>query len=204
MLDGAALVVSTVVGAGIFTVPSIVATLTGSGSGFIAVWVIGGVLAIAGALSYAELASRFPDAGGEYVYLREAFGPVAGFLSGWTSFIAGFSGAIAASAVGFARYLTPIWPSVGSPPFARFGAGPLTVTISPVTLVAVGLIKGGTAPETAAWLSSFIVAVVIGLVGWFLIVKGKHALSQEGLTPTKTIESLREDQHFIKHKFART
>ena len=129
MLDGAALVVSTVIGAGIFTVPSIVATLTGSGSGFIAVWVIGGVLAIAGALSYAELASRFPDAGGEYVYLREAFGPVAGFLSGWTSFIAGFSGAIAASAVGFARYLTPIWPSVGGPPFARFGAGPLTVTI---------------------------------------------------------------------------
>jgi basic amino acid/polyamine antiporter, APA family len=140
MFDGAALVVSTVIGAGIFTVPSIVASLTGSGSGFIAVWVVGGVLAIAGALSYAELASRFPDAGGEYVYLREAFGPVAGFLSGWTSFIAGFSGAIAASAVGFGRYLTPIWPSVGGPPFARFAAGPLTLTISPVTLVAVALI----------------------------------------------------------------
>ena len=71
-------------------------------------------------------------------------------------------------------------------------------------LVAAGLLKGGTEPETAAWLSSFIVAVVIGLVGWLLIAKGKHALSQEGLTPTKTIESLREDQHFIKHKLART
>ena len=103
-LDGAALVVSTVIGAGIFTVPSLIASLTGSASGFIAVWVAGGVLAIAGALSYAELASRFPDAGGEYVYLREAFGPVAGFLSGWTSFIAGFSGAIAASAVEPAVY----------------------------------------------------------------------------------------------------
>src|SRR4030095_11058569 len=100
MLDGAALVVSTVIGAGIFTVPSIVASLTGSGSGFIVVWVLGGVLAIAGALSYAELASRFPQAGGEYVYLREAFGPVAGFLSGWTSFIAGFAGGVAASAAG--------------------------------------------------------------------------------------------------------
>jgi APA family basic amino acid/polyamine antiporter len=153
-LDGAALVVSTVTGAGIFTVPSIVASLTGSGSGFIAVWVVGGLLAIAGALSYAELASRLPDAGGEYVYLREAFGPVAGFLSGWTSFIAGFSGAIAASAVGFARYLTPMWPSVGGPPLARFGAGPLTVTISPVTLVAVALILTFTAVAVAGLESS--------------------------------------------------
>ena len=174
-LDGAALVVSTVIGAGIFTVPSIVATLTGSGSGFIAVWVIGGVLAIAGALSYAELASRFPDAGGEYVYLREAFGPVAGFLSGWTSFIAGFSGAIAASAVGFARYLTPIWPSVGSPPFARFGAGPLTVTISPVTLVAVGLILVFTAVAVAGLESSrrtnnaLAVLLIIGIVAFVVV-----------------------------------
>ena len=138
--DGAALVISTVIGAGIFTVPSIIASLTGSSSGFIAVWTIGGVLAIAGALSYAELASRFPEAGGEYVYLREAFGPAAGFLSGWTSFIAGFSGAIAASAVGFARYLTPIWPAIGGPPLVRFGVEPLTLTISPVTLIAVLLI----------------------------------------------------------------
>ena len=175
MLDGAALVVSTVIGAGIFTVPSIVASLTGGGSGFIAVWVIGGVLAIAGALSYAELASRFPDAGGEYVYLREAFGPVAGFLSGWTSFIAGFSGAIAASAVGFARYLTPIWPSVGSPPFARFGAGPLTVTLSPVTLVAVGLILVFTAIAVAGLESSrrtnnsLAVLLIIGIVAFVVV-----------------------------------
>lgn len=175
MLDGAALVVSTVIGAGIFTVPSIIASLTGSGSGFIAVWVIGGVLAIAGALSYAELASRFPDAGGEYVYLREAFGPVAGFLSGWTSFIAGFSGAIAASAVGFARYLTPIWPSVGGPPFARFGAGPLTVTISPVTLVAVGLILVFTAVAVAGLESSrrtnnaLAVLLIIGIVAFVVV-----------------------------------
>ena len=151
VLDGAALVVSTVIGAGIFTVPSLIASLTGSASGFIAVWIVGGVLAIAGALSYAELASRFPHAGGEYVYLREAFGPVAGFLSGWTSFIAGFSGAIAACAVGCARYLTPIWPSVGGPPQAQLGAGPLLETISPIALIAVGLIL------------AFTVVAVVGL-----------------------------------------
>ena len=153
-LDGAALVVSTVIGAGIFTVPSLIASLTGSASGFVAVWIAGGLLAIAGALSYAELASRFPDAGGEYVYLREAFGPVAGFLSGWTSFIAGFSGAIAASAVGFARYLAPIWPSVGGPPLVRFDAGPLLVTISPITIVAVGLVLVFTAVAVAGLESS--------------------------------------------------
>jgi APA family basic amino acid/polyamine antiporter len=154
VLDGAALVVSTVIGAGIFTVPTIVARLTGTSSGFLMTWVIGGVLAIAGALTYAELAARFPDAGGEYVYLRRAFGPVLGFLSGWTSFIAGFSGAIAASAVGFSRYLAPIWPSVGAPPFAQMDAGPVTVTISPVTLLAVGLIVAFTAVAVAGIESS--------------------------------------------------
>lgn len=154
VLDGAALVVSTVIGAGIFTVPSIVATLTGSASGFILTWTIGGVLAIAGALTYAELAARFPDAGGEYVYLREAFGPVAGFLSGWTSFIAGFSGAIAASAVGFARYLVPIWPTVGVTRFATIRVGPVTLTLTAITLIAVALIVVFTAVAVAGIESS--------------------------------------------------
>jgi len=194
MLDGAALVVSTVIGAGIFTVPSIVATLTGSGSGFIVVWVVGGVLAITGALSYAELASRFPHAGGEYVYLREAFGPVAGFLSGWTSFIAGFSGAIAASAVGFGRYLTPIWPSVGGPPLARLAVGPLALTISPVTLVAVGLIVLFTAVAVAGLESSrrtnnalavlLILGIVAFVVGGIVTLPGvPSAIAGPPLTP---------------------
>jgi APA family basic amino acid/polyamine antiporter len=97
---------------------------------------------------------RLPEAGGEYVYLREAFGPVAGFLSGWTSFIAGFSGAIAASAVGFARYLTPIWPSVGAPAFAAPSLGPITVTVSPITLIALALIIVFTAVAIAGIQSS--------------------------------------------------
>ena len=147
MLDGAALVIATVVGAGIFTVPSIVASLTGSGGGFMLVWVIGGVLALAGALVYAELAARFPDAGGEYVYLREAFGPVAGFLSGWTSFVAGFSGAIAASAVGFATYLIPVSPRMSGPPLIVMGAGPVMITISPVTVIGSMPSGRGEAPK---------------------------------------------------------
>jgi len=192
-LDGAALVVSTVIGAGIFTVPSVVASLTGSGSGFIVVWVVGGVLAIAGALSYAELASRFPQAGGEYVYLREAFGPVAGFLSGWTSFIAGFSGAIAASAVGFGRYLTPIWPGLGGPPFARLAAGPLTLTISPITLVAAGLILLFTAVTVAGLESSrrtnnaLAVLLILGIVTFVVGgIVGQPGVQSAAATPPLT------------------
>ena len=111
-LDGAALVVSTVVGAGIFTIPSYVAQLAGSAVTVLALWLAGGLMALAGALCYAELAARMPRGGAEYTYLREAFGPTAGFLSGWTSFIAGFSGAIAAAAVGFARHLAGVAPAL--------------------------------------------------------------------------------------------
>ena len=71
------------------------------------------LLAFAGAMAYAELAAIRPRAGGEYVYLREAFGPLTGFLTGWTSFVAGFSGAIAASAVALAEYIGRFMPAGG-------------------------------------------------------------------------------------------
>ena len=72
----------------------------------LSVWLAGGALAFAGAMAYAELAAVRPHAGGEYVYLRDAYGPLAAFLTGWTSFVAGFSGAIAASAVALADYVS--------------------------------------------------------------------------------------------------
>lgn len=104
-LDAAAVIVSNVIGGGIFFVPVLVAQAIPNGTGILLVWLAGGALAFAGAMAYAELAALKPRAGGEYVYLREAYGPFAAFLSGWTSFVAGFSGAIAASAVAFAGYL---------------------------------------------------------------------------------------------------
>ena len=94
-LDAAAIVVSNVIGGGIFFVPILVAGLIADPRAILAVWVIGGALAFAGAMAYAELAALRPHAGGEYVYLRDAYGPMAAFLSGWTSFVAGFSGACA-------------------------------------------------------------------------------------------------------------
>ena len=109
--DAAAIVVSNVIGGGIFFVPAIVAQLVPSPGAMIGVWLAGGALALAGAMAYAELAAVRPHAGGEYVYLRDAFGPLAAFLTGWTSFIAGFSGAIAASAVALADYVTRFVPA---------------------------------------------------------------------------------------------
>ncbi len=138
--DGIALVVTSVVGAGIFTVPAYVASLAGSSWLILALWAAGGLMAMAGALCYAELAARCPRGGAEYVYLREAFGDTVGFLSGWTSFIAGFSGAIAAAAVGFAAHLADALPSGFLGSYLRVTIGPLTAAVSTRSLVALGLI----------------------------------------------------------------
>src|SRR5258708_17834684 len=105
------------------------------------VWSLGGAVALAGALAYAELAARKPEAGGEYVYLREAFGGLAAFLTGWTSFVAGFSGAIAAGGVGVAAYLDRLIPGVGNAaPILSAHIGPLSVALSVRALVAIAVI----------------------------------------------------------------
>jgi len=89
----------------------IVAQMVPHGAAILWVWLAGGALAFAGAMAYAELSALRPRAGGEYVYLREAYGPLAAFLTGWTSFVAGFTGAIAASAVALAGYLGRFVPA---------------------------------------------------------------------------------------------
>ena len=99
------LVVGGTIGSGIFFTPSVSARALPSANWVLAVWAIGGVVAIAGALSYAELGAMLPDAGGPYVYVREAFGKLAAFLYGWMILTLIATGAIAAVAVGFAGYL---------------------------------------------------------------------------------------------------
>ena len=147
-LDAAAIVVSNVIGGGIFFVPVIVAQLVPSRSGILLVWLLGGALAFAGAMAYAELAALRPRAGGEYVYLREAYGPAAAFLSGWTSFVAGFSGAIAASAVALTEYLGRFVPLAGDTtpivslrlPSAVAASSPAFLVVSPQALTALAVI----------------------------------------------------------------
>jgi APA family basic amino acid/polyamine antiporter len=144
-LDAAALIVSNVIGGGILFSPPQIAASVPSALAFLATWVAGGGLAFAGAMAYAELAALRPRAGGEYVYLRAAFGPLAGFLTGWTSFVAGFSGAIATSAVVLAFYLGRFIPAAANDaPFLSVPIvpGTLVLTASPQSMVAIAAIFG--------------------------------------------------------------
>src|SRR5947208_12987537 len=102
----ASIVVGTVIGSGIFLVPKTMIRNVGSLEAVYAVWVVGGLLSLAGALSYAELAAALPEAGGEYAFLREAYGPLWGFIYSWTQMWIAKSGSIATLATGFFLYLT--------------------------------------------------------------------------------------------------
>lgn len=105
------LAVGTVIGSGIYLVPSVVLLQTGAQTGpAMLVWIVAGVLSLLGALTYAELGAMKPEAGGLYAFIRDAFGPVWAFLFGWTSFFVIASGSIAALAVAFAGYLSQIVP----------------------------------------------------------------------------------------------
>ena len=133
--------VSNVIGSGIFLLPAFVAQSVTHPWAMLAVWAAGGALAFTGAMAYAELAALRPRAGGEYVYLREAFGPLSGFLTGRTSFVAGFSGAVAASAVGLASYLSRFVPVAGdTTPFLTIPLGPFHLVASPQAVVAIAVI----------------------------------------------------------------
>jgi APA family basic amino acid/polyamine antiporter len=140
--DAAAIIVSNVIGGGIlFFSPGIAASVP-SPWPFLAVWATGGALAFAGAMAYAELAVMRPKAGGEYVYLDAAFGRPAAFLTGWTSFVAGFSGAIATTAMIFAFYLVRFMPAgtVTSEPWFVVPLPWISLTFSAQTLVAIAVI----------------------------------------------------------------
>jgi APA family basic amino acid/polyamine antiporter len=106
------IVVGTVIGSGIFLVPRTMIREVGSVPAVFAVWVVGGLLSLAGALSYAELAAAIPEAGGEYAYLRDAYGPMWGFLYSWTQLWVAKSGSIATLGTGFFLYLTNFFPSM--------------------------------------------------------------------------------------------
>jgi APA family basic amino acid/polyamine antiporter len=112
LFDGTMIVVGSMIGSGIFIVAADISRLTGSAGGLLLTWVLTGLLTISAALSYGELASLFPHAGGQYIYLREAYSPLWGFLYGWTLFLVIQTGTIAAVAVGFARYLGVLVPSI--------------------------------------------------------------------------------------------
>src|SRR5262245_2622818 len=110
LFDSTMVVVGSMIGSGIFIVSAEMSRYLGSAGWLLAAWVLTGALTIVAALSYGELAAMMPRAGGQYVYLREAFSPIVGFLYGWTLFLVIQTGTIAAVGVGFARYLGVLVP----------------------------------------------------------------------------------------------
>src|SRR5438132_1367195 len=112
LLDSTMLVAGSMIGSGIFIVSSIIARQVGAPGWLLVVWIVTGVLTLMAALSYGELAAMMPKAGGQYVYLREAFSPLWGFLYGWTLFLVIQTGTVAAVSVGFAKFLGVLWPKI--------------------------------------------------------------------------------------------
>ncbi len=134
--------VSNIVGGGIFTTTGFMARDLGDPMLILALWLVGAGFALAGAMSYGELGAALPQAGGDYVYLRRAYGPLAGFLSGWTSFTIGFGAAIAASAVSFASYFLRVAPIADDNGWAAKGLA-LLLLWSLTTVHAAGVGAGG-------------------------------------------------------------
>lgn len=183
LLDSTMLVAGSMIGSGIFIVSSIIARQVGSPGWLLIVWVVTGVLTLMAALSYGELAAMMPKAGGQYVYLREAFSPLWGFLYGWTLFLVIQTGTIAAVAVGFARYMGVLVPWISESKYLiapiRFGGYALSLStaqfvglamIALLTFMNTRGLKVGklvqnvfTTAKTGALIALVLLGIIIGL-----------------------------------------
>src|SRR5438067_9330147 len=183
LFDGTMIVVGSMIGSGIFIVAADISRQTGSAGGLLLTWVLTGLLTISAALSYGELAALFPHAGGQYVYLREAYSPLWGFLYGWTLFLVIQTGTIAAVAVGFARYMGVLVPWVSESNYLiapiRFGGYALSLSTAQFVGLAMialltfmntrGLRLGKLVQNvfTTAKTGALIALILLGiLVGW--------------------------------------
>jgi basic amino acid/polyamine antiporter, APA family len=173
LLDATMIVAGSMIGSGIFIVSADIARNVGSAGWLIAVWLITGFMTLTAALSYGELSSMFPKAGGQYVYLKEAFNPLAGFLYGWSFFAVIQTATIAAVGVAFSKFLAYLVPALGPENiladlgFMQLNAGQLVAIVLIILLTFINTkgIEGGKAIQT-----SFTVVKLLSLFG--LIVFG--------------------------------
>jgi APA family basic amino acid/polyamine antiporter len=157
------LVISSMVGVGVLTTSGFTVASVGSNQLMLVLWIVGGVVALCGALTVAEVAAALPASGGDYIYLYEAFGPLVAFLSGWVSFLIGFAGPIAASAFASASYLlAPI--GLGEPTATLAHKGLATVSILTFAIIHVS----GT--KHTNWAHSGVTLVKLGVLVSFLLV----------------------------------
>jgi basic amino acid/polyamine antiporter, APA family len=207
LLDSTMLVAGSMIGSGVFIVAADIARLVGSAGWLLVVWGVTGVLTIVAALTYGELAAMMPRAGGQYVYLREAYSPLWGFLYGWTLFLVIQTGTIAAVAVAFARFLGVLVPAI-SP--TRWIVPPIVlsrnyaVSLSLQQLIAIlvivlltivntrGLRLGKliqnvfTSAKTLSLLALIALGLLIGRNADALATNFAHAWTPVGVTPIKS------------------
>ncbi|MBV8486833.1 MAG: amino acid permease [Planctomycetaceae bacterium] len=151
LLDATMLITGTMIGSGIFITSAESARLCGAPGWLLVAWALAGLMTIGGAIITAELAAMIPEAGGQYVFLRVAYGPLLGFLFGWSMFLVVQTGAIAAVSVAFAKFLGVFWPAIAAdvhPLFAPLVLGHYAISISTQQLIALLLILALTAINT--------------------------------------------------------
>ena len=204
LLDATLLVAGTMIGSGIFIVAADITRNVGSAGWLIAVWLITGLMTLIAAVSYGELSAMFPKAGGQYVYLKEAYNPLVGFLYGWSFFAIIQTGTIAAVGVAFSKFTAYLWPQV-SEDLILLTLG--SVKISAAQVLAIGIIivltyintkgvKGGKMIQTSFTLTKLFSLFGLIIFG-FIVMKPEiwtsnwqNAWSMQKLSLDGTFESL--------------
>ncbi len=202
--NGTAIVVANMIGSGIFGITGFLAGDLGKPYWVVGIWLAGAVVALAGCLCYSELAVNLPRSGGEYVYLREAWGPAWGFLSGWISFFAGFAAPIAAAALLFSEYLAHFYPALspssvtGLTLYSKWihaGSGNL-LAIGVVAVFAVVNIVG---IRFAGKVQNLLTGFKIGILGAFLALA---FLLGKGSASHFSAQAVRTSHHSLGAQFA--
>jgi APA family basic amino acid/polyamine antiporter len=205
-LSGAvALVISNTVGVGILTSSGYLARDLGDPVLFLAIWLVGGIIAWIGALCYSELGMNFPASGGEYVYLTQAYGPVWGFMTGWTSFLAGFAAPVAAASLAFADYAGTFFPVFQQTnTYWQLGSGMFSLRLGGAQVLASAAIGSLTLAnlfgvQRAANLQKVLTGLKISVLGLFVLLA---LLVGSGNWANFSLPSLRESTTPIAAQFA--
>ncbi|HET6255487.1 MAG TPA: amino acid permease [Puia sp.] len=201
LLDGTMIVAGSMIGSGIFIVSSTITQLTGSAGWLIFVWLITGFMTISAAVSYGELSGMYPKAGGQYIYLKEAYNPLTGFLYGWSFFAVIQTATIAAVAVAFAKFAGYFFPALElTDKNIAFSLGPIHVHYA--ELVAICLIVFLTWVNTRGieggkWIQRIFTVTkllsLFGLVVFGFLLGARHAIWQHNWTDTWKMVTMADD-----------
>jgi basic amino acid/polyamine antiporter, APA family len=203
LLDATLLVAGSMIGSGIFIVTADITRNVGSAGWLISVWLITGFMTLIAAVSYGELSAMYPKAGGQYVYLKEAYNPLVGFLYGWSFFAVIQTGTIAAVGVAFSKFTAYLWPGV-SEDIVLFTIG--SITVSPAQILAIVIIilltyintkgvKGGKIIQTSFTMTKLLSLFGLIIFGFIMLkpdiweANWTNAWSMQKLTIDGTFES---------------